>query len=224
MLADRLGLRSIKREGMCVDCHYTQQEQGRRMRVVAGVSCESCHGAAADWLAIHADYGGEHVTKEMETPEHRARRLRESIARGMNNPHNVYLIARQCYDCHTVPNERLVNVGGHAAGSEKFELVAWSQGAVRHSFRRTRGTTNAVGPNTCAALRNAGYSTDASDMNVASIAIGDLAGGEVSQLPSAICEDERHSSMGRYDRQPSGCDAPGHATFRGDTKRHRSCP
>jgi hypothetical protein len=54
----------------------------------------------------------------------------------------VYLIARQCYDCHTVPNERLVNVGGHLAGSAEFELVSWSQGMVRHNFVRTNGTTN----------------------------------------------------------------------------------
>ncbi|HET9506766.1 MAG TPA: S8 family peptidase [Gaiellaceae bacterium] len=38
------------------------------------------------------------------------------------------------------------------------------------------GTTSAVNPASCTALKNAGYSTDASDMNVASIAIGDLAG------------------------------------------------
>jgi microcystin-dependent protein len=38
------------------------------------------------------------------------------------------------------------------------------------------GTTNGVNPASCTALKNAGYSTDASDMNVASIAIGDLAG------------------------------------------------
>ena len=31
-----------------------------------------------------------------------------------------------------MPNEELVNVGGHAAGSA-FELVAWSQGEVRHN-------------------------------------------------------------------------------------------
>jgi hypothetical protein len=60
----------------------------------------------------------------------------------MNNPHNIYLIARQCYDCHTVPNERLVNVGGHLAGSKDFELVAWSQGMVRHNFLRGGGTAN----------------------------------------------------------------------------------
>jgi hypothetical protein len=68
--------------------------------------------------------------------------VQESIARGMNNPHNLYLIARQCYDCHTVPNEQLVNVGGHLAGSAEFELVAWSQGMVRHNFVRTGGASN----------------------------------------------------------------------------------
>jgi hypothetical protein len=141
-IADRLGLRSIKRNETCVRCHYTEQDQGGRVRVVAGVSCESCHGAAADWLAIHADYGGDNVTKTMETPEHRQERLEKSIAAGMNNPHNLYLIARQCYNCHTVPNESLVNIGGHVAGSHDFELVAWSQGIVRHNFLRTGGAAN----------------------------------------------------------------------------------
>ena len=38
------------------------------------------------------------------------------------------------------------------------------------------GTTTAVNPASCTALKAAGFSTDASDMNVASIAIGNLAG------------------------------------------------
>jgi hypothetical protein len=112
--------------------------------VVAGVSCESCHGGASDWLTLHADYGGPGVTKESESADHRAKRIAESVAGGMNNPHNIYLVARQCYDCHTVPNERLVNRGGHPAGSQEFELVAWSQGIVRHNFLRTGGTSNGV--------------------------------------------------------------------------------
>ena len=141
-IAGRLGERSIKRSSVCTQCHYTAQQQEGRLRVVAGVSCESCHGGAVDWLAIHADYGGAGIAKESESAEHRANRVDESVARGMNNPHNIYLIARQCYDCHTVPNERLVNAGGHLAGSNDFELVAWSQGMVRHNFLRTGGTTN----------------------------------------------------------------------------------
>jgi hypothetical protein len=160
-IADRLGLRSIKRSNVCTQCHYTEQRQERGARVVAGVSCESCHGGAADWLALHADYGGPGVTKEQETADHRAQRLAESIAHGMNNPHNLYLIAKQCFNCHTVPNERLVNVGGHNAGSQDFELVAWSQGIVRHNFLRTGGTSNgAAGPAELRVMFVVGVMTD----------------------------------------------------------------
>lgn len=143
-IADKLGVSSIKRNQVCTQCHYTLQTQEGRERVVAGVSCESCHGGALSWLKLHADYGGEKFTRDMETPAHREKRVADSIAQGMNNPHNVYLIARQCYDCHTVPNEKLVNVGGHLAGSAEFELVAWSQGKVRHNFARTGGKLNAA--------------------------------------------------------------------------------
>ena len=46
-IAERLGLRSIKRNDECTKCHFTTQEVDGRERAVAGVSCESCHGAAA---------------------------------------------------------------------------------------------------------------------------------------------------------------------------------
>jgi hypothetical protein len=141
-IADKLGLPSIKRSDLCTRCHYTKQIEDGRERVVAGVSCESCHGAARDWVAIHNDYGGPGVTKAAESADHRAKRVADSVAKGMNNPHNIYLIARQCYDCHTVPNEKLVNVGGHLIGSTDFELVSWSQGMVRHNFLSSGGTTN----------------------------------------------------------------------------------
>ena len=142
-IAKRLGMRSVKRNDTCVRCHYTQQTQRERLRIVAGVSCESCHGAAKDWVDLHADYGSFGATKETETAEHRAERRRQSIDAGMNNPSNLYLIARQCLSCHTTPSESLVNVGGHQPGSADFELVSWSQGSVRHNFLRGGGTTNA---------------------------------------------------------------------------------
>ena len=40
------------------------------------------------------------------------------------------------------------------------------------------GTTTGVNPATCAALAGLGFSLDPSDMNVASIAIGDLPGSQ----------------------------------------------
>jgi len=141
-ITQRLGLSSIKRNETCVKCHYTQQQQGSRVRVVAGVSCESCHGAAKDWITLHNDYGGPNVTKELESAENRQHRIETSVAVGMNNPANLYRIARQCLACHTTPDEKLVNVGGHTPGSRDFELVAWSQGIVRHNFLRTGGAAN----------------------------------------------------------------------------------
>ncbi len=143
-IVKRLGLPSVKRNETCVHCHYTQQQVESRTRVVAGVSCESCHGASQVWQPLHNDYGGPNATKEIESAEHREQRLQASIAAGMNNPHNLYLIARQCLACHTTPDERLVNVGGHVPGSKDFELVAWSQGIVRHNFLRTDGKENAA--------------------------------------------------------------------------------
>lgn len=146
-IAERLGLGSIKRNDVCIQCHYTMQGtagQGApgQSKAIAGVSCESCHGPAKTWLELHADYGGPHVTRQQESAAHRAQRVEQSIARGMRNPANIYLIARSCYNCHTVPHERLVNVGKHVAGSTDFELVAWSQGMLRHNFVDSDGKTN----------------------------------------------------------------------------------
>ncbi len=127
-IASKLGIQSFKTDSNCIQCHYTMQHASSGMEAIAGVSCESCHGAAKDWLAIHNDYGGPGVTKTQEAKDHRRQRLSASIKAGMRNPVNVYLVAQSCYRCHTVPDEKLVNVGGHVAGSMDFEMVSWSQG------------------------------------------------------------------------------------------------
>jgi hypothetical protein len=144
-IAAKLNLQSIKHDGRCVSCHYTQQldiDSGKP-HVIAGVSCESCHGAAKSWLELHADYGGPQVTRLTETPVHREVRIKRSIAMGMRNPANVFLVAQSCYRCHTTADEQLVNVGGHSVGSLEFEFVSWSQGTQRHNFVRTDGKSNA---------------------------------------------------------------------------------
>ena len=145
-ICNAMGVRSVKRSGICIDCHFTTQQQGSVAKPVSGISCESCHGASQDWVAVHNDYGGPTATKESETAAHRRERLNLSTELGMKNTQDLYLIATSCYSCHTVPNEKLVNVGGHNAGSVDFELVRWSQGMVRHNFLRTGGTVNAKNP------------------------------------------------------------------------------
>jgi hypothetical protein len=138
----KLGLRSIKRSDVCIDCHFTMKEIDGRNKAVSGISCESCHGASRDWLTVHNDYGDPTMTKEMETEQHRQFRLKQSAKLGMNNTRDLYSIAMNCYSCHMVPNEELVNVGGHKAGTKEFELVRYSQGIVRHNFLRSDGAVN----------------------------------------------------------------------------------
>ncbi len=141
-IAGKLGIQSFKTDSNCIQCHYTMKQEASKLEAISGVSCESCHGPSKDWITVHNDYGGPGITKQQETPQHRIERLTTSIQKGMRNPVNVYLVAQSCYRCHTVPDERLVNVGGHAAGSLDFEIVSWSQGSLRHNFHRSEGKVN----------------------------------------------------------------------------------
>ena len=141
-IADKLGIKRIKSESECLTCHFTVAMEEEMPMPVSGISCESCHSAGADWIDVHSDFGGKDVTAENETPEHKIKRLADSDAAGMIRPSNLYALAANCYSCHTVPNERLVNVGGHAAGS-KFELVRWTQGEIRHNLWYTDDNTEA---------------------------------------------------------------------------------
>lgn len=142
LIADKMGIASFKSDSSCIKCHYTMKGSHDGIEAISGISCESCHGAAEKWVSVHNDYGGPGVTREAESAQHRVQRLRNSIAGGMRNPVNVYLVAQSCYRCHTVPDERLVNVGGHKAGSMDFEIVSWSQGTIRHNFVRSDGAAN----------------------------------------------------------------------------------
>jgi hypothetical protein len=115
-IADKMGVKRIKSDGTCVACHYTQKGSADS-QPIAGVSCESCHSAGQDWIKVHNEKGS----------------LAKAEALGFISPDNIYALASNCFQCHTMPNEKLVNVGGHAAGSP-LELVSWSQGEVRHHF------------------------------------------------------------------------------------------
>ncbi len=141
-ICSNMGLRSVKRSDVCIKCHFTQQDKNGRVKPVSGISCESCHGASKDWLTIHNDYGGPTATKQSETDAHRNARQAQCEQLGMRNTRDFYSIASSCFNCHTVPNEKLVNTGGHKAGTDDFELVAWSQGMIRHNFLRGENKTN----------------------------------------------------------------------------------
>jgi hypothetical protein len=141
-IARKLGIRRIKQDSTCISCHYTVKEVGGEMEAISGISCESCHGAGEKWLDVHATYA-EGVDRETETESQREQRLEAAIALDMLPPDDLYAVAENCFQCHTAPNQELVDVGGHPAGS-RFELVSWSQGEVRHNFNRVDNAHNAI--------------------------------------------------------------------------------
>jgi hypothetical protein len=138
-IADKMGVRRIKAGTLCLNCHYTVQQKDGREEPVSGISCESCHGAGQDWIKVHSGFSGKTIL--FESKEEAAARWRLSESKGMIRPRSIYQLAKNCYSCHVVPQEDLVNKGGHKAGS-LFELVSWSQGEVLHNTWHSKGREN----------------------------------------------------------------------------------
>lgn len=138
-IADKMGVRRIKQDTLCAGCHFTLQQKDSKEQTIAGISCESCHGAGQDWIKVHSGFSGKTVL--FETAAEEKARWKLSDSKGMIRPRSFYLLAKNCYGCHVVPQEDLVNKGGHKAGST-FEMVSWSQGEVMHNTWYSKGREN----------------------------------------------------------------------------------
>jgi hypothetical protein len=138
-IADRMGIRRVKNDSVCLGCHFTVQQKSGKPEAVSGISCESCHSAGQDWIKVHSGYSGKSAATESSAEK--AARWKLASTKGMIRPRALYDLAKNCYGCHVVPKEDLVNKGGHRAGSA-FELVSWSQGEVRHNTWTSKGKEN----------------------------------------------------------------------------------
>lgn len=139
-IARKMKIKRIKSESLCLNCHFTTQTKKKKAEVIAGISCELCHSEGKDWIKLHAEFSGK-KKKELESKAEAAARWKKSEELGLIRPKALYKLAKNCYGCHVVPQEKLVNVGDHPAGS-KFELVSWSQGEVRHNVWYNKGESN----------------------------------------------------------------------------------
>src|SRR5262245_2558503 len=138
-IAERMGVQRIRSESLCLSCHYTVQEKENKKQPIAGISCESCHSSGGDWIKVHSGFSGK--TEKTETKAEKEARWKLADSKGMIRPSARYQLGKNGYSCHVVPQEDLVNKGGHAAGSA-FELVSWSQGEVRHNTWHSKGKDN----------------------------------------------------------------------------------
>ena len=138
-IASKMGVKRLKADSLCLGCHFTVQQVNGKDDAIAGISCKSCHSAGKNWIKEHSGFSGK--KEGQETKDEIAARWKQSEEAGMIRPKMTYRLAKNCFTCHLVPNEKLVNVGGHTAGSD-FELVSWSQGEVRHNLWYNKGATN----------------------------------------------------------------------------------
>ncbi len=130
---------------------------GRDFDLYSGTSMSAPHiaGIAALLMELHPTWSPMAIKSAMMT----------SAGDVLDGPNTNPLVIFRQGAGHVAPN-----------GAADPGLVYDSN--INDWFAFLCGTTNGVSAGTCTALRNAGYSTDPSDFNGASIAIGDLAGSQ----------------------------------------------
>ena len=131
------GKKNMKRNKACALCHFTIVKKKPKY----GPSCESCHGAASEWVEIHNDYGGKDTKADTETAEHKVKRHKDAAAAGMIWPRTaLYEVAENCNSCHGLAHPDLSGDelstmldAGHPAKAD-FELIQYFNGSNRHRF------------------------------------------------------------------------------------------
>ena len=137
-IAAKLGAGPATSAGECLGCHADPAYAGKgpRWHVEDGVSCEGCHGGAANWLSSHYAVGQTHAA---------------NVARGLYPLDQPRARAERCLDCH-FGSDRPGQFVSHrimAAGHPRvsFELDLFSALQQHHDedadyVRRKRRTDN----------------------------------------------------------------------------------
>ena len=123
-IAQSLGWQDATSRSECLGCHATYvpaSDRGPRFQTTDGVGCESCHGAAAGWLASHYEVGGTHSA---------------NVARGLVPLDRPQVRAGVCLDCHygSAKEGQFVTHAMMAAGHPRisFELDLFSSFQQHH--------------------------------------------------------------------------------------------
>lgn len=121
-MAKILGLPNAFSAPKCLACHALDvpaAQQARTFDVSDGVSCESCHGPASNWLGPHATKGWTH---------------QQSIDAGMYDDRDLIHRSEKCLGCHLGTAEKFVDHEMIAAGHPDlyFELASFSAVMPKH--------------------------------------------------------------------------------------------
>lgn len=118
-MAEALALPAAQRSARCTVCHSPLQAVApsclaETAQIDEGVSCESCHGAAASWLRGHTRKDWKYATR---------------VGAGMRDLRSFYVRANTCVACHQNLDPDLLRVGHPEL---TFELDGQSVAEPKH--------------------------------------------------------------------------------------------
>jgi hypothetical protein len=139
-IAANLGLKEPAHQArVCLDCHShnpAPRLRGERFRAGEGVTCESCHGPAENWIQSHVAAGASHA---------------DNVARGLYPTNEPVAQARLCLSCHFGNKDKFVTHRMMGAGHPRmsFELDTFSQSEPAHfvidaDWQKRKGTWDAA--------------------------------------------------------------------------------
>src|ERR1041385_4858291 len=128
-MAKILGIARADTAPKCLACHALSPSEADRARTfdsTDGVSCESCHGPASNWLGPHTTKGWTHE---------------RSIAAGMRDLRDPVHRAENCLSCHLGTADKTVDHEMIAAGHPDlyFELASFTAAMPRHWQEHSSG-------------------------------------------------------------------------------------
>lgn len=139
-IGESMGIGDPRNAEQCLGCHATYApagERGPKFRIDDGVSCESCHGPAASWLATHYEVNGTHAN---------------NVRNGLVPLEQPQTRAKVCLDCHygSTDTGQFVTHEMMAAGHPRitFELDLFSSFQQHHDvdddYVRRKGRADSV--------------------------------------------------------------------------------
>jgi hypothetical protein len=122
-MAAILNISDATKDKRCAVCHVVGSPEDQRMD---GVSCEACHGPAAQWRDSHRA----------------ANSHKDSVSKGMTDTKNPLELTKLCMSCHVGSGDRIVDHEMIAAGHPDlaFEIDTFEAAEPSHHRPDPAGT------------------------------------------------------------------------------------
>ena len=121
-IASHLGIRAPENAPQCLQCHTTnvpKEAQGEKFTISDGVGCESCHGAAENWIKSHVEKGTDHA---------------RNVSQGLRDIVPPAARVSLCISCHSPTSDNGLTHRLYGAGHPRveFEIDSYESVMPRH--------------------------------------------------------------------------------------------